>query len=100
MLTSCMAVHAMQCLNVHMMSHTHTYTHTTNVLDTLIARGVAVKQVRRQLQVVSMLGPAACLVVAASPLCAASPVAASACVTVGLGLSALSLGTPRGAQNL
>lgn len=60
--------------------------------DTLIANGVGVKKVRRQLQVVSMVGPAACLVIAASPLCAGSASAASASVTVGLGLSALSLG--------
>lgn len=39
-----------------------------------------------------MLGPAACLVLAVSPLIGASPSVASSLITLGLGLSALSLG--------
>ena len=39
-----------------------------------------------------MMGPAACLLLAVSPAVGASPATASALITVGLGLSALSLG--------
>ena len=44
------------------------------------------------LQVVGMLGPAGCLLLAVSPAVGASPALASSLITVGLGLSALSLG--------
>ena len=44
------------------------------------------------LQVVGMLGPASCLLLAVSPAVGASPALASTLITVGLGLSALSLG--------
>ena len=59
--------------------------------DKLIARGWPIKRVRRSLQTVGMLGPAACMVVAASPLTDGSPAAASAWITLGLGLNALTL---------
>ena len=39
-----------------------------------------------------MVGPAACLLLAVSPLVGASPATASALITIGLGLSALTLG--------
>ena len=58
--------------------------------DALIARGVPVGLVRKSLQTVSMVGPAVCLVLAARP--GVSPGEASNLITVGLGLSALSLG--------
>ena len=44
------------------------------------------------LQVAGMLGPATFLLLAVSPLVGASPAIASACITAGLGFSALSLG--------
>ncbi len=47
---------------------------------------------RRTLQTVGMLGPAACLLIAVSPITDGSPSAASAWITVGLGLSAMTLG--------
>jgi len=50
-----------------------------------------VKRVRRVVQTVGMLGPAACMVAAASPLTDGNPTAASAWVTLGLGLNALTL---------
>lgn len=50
------------------------------------------KSSRPALQVVGMLGPAACLLAAVSPATGASAGAASALITVGLGLSALTLG--------
>ncbi|KAI8469007.1 MAG: major facilitator superfamily transporter [Monoraphidium minutum] len=56
--------------------------------DRLIASGWGVRRTR----VVGMLGPAACLLAAVSPLSGASAAAASALITLGLGLSALSLG--------
>eukprot|EP00887_Chlorella_sp_A99_P007577 scaffold28.g7577.t1 len=59
--------------------------------DKLIARGWPVRRVRRTLQTVGMLGPAACMVAAASPLTDGSPGAASAWITMGLGLNALTL---------
>lgn len=46
---------------------------------------------RRVLQTVGMLGPAACMLVAASPLTDGDAAAASAWVTLGLGLNALTL---------
>jgi len=60
--------------------------------DTLIARGFRVRTVRVGLQVVGMLGPAACLVAATSPLSGGSQEAGSLLVTAGLSLSALTLG--------
>jgi ACS family sodium-dependent inorganic phosphate cotransporter len=60
--------------------------------DRLIQSGYSVKSVRRWLQVVSMLGPAACLLLAVSPVVGPSPEVASAIITEGLGLSALGLG--------
>jgi ACS family sodium-dependent inorganic phosphate cotransporter len=51
-----------------------------------------VRQVRVWLQVVGMLGPALCLLLAVSPVVGGSPVMASSLITVGLGLSALTLG--------
>jgi ACS family sodium-dependent inorganic phosphate cotransporter len=60
--------------------------------DRLIASGWSVRGVRVVLQVIGMLGPAACLVLAVSPVVGASPAIASSLITVGLGLSALSLG--------
>ncbi len=59
--------------------------------DKLLQRGWPVKRVRRVLQTIGMLGPAACMLVAASPLTDGDPGAASAWVTVGLGLNALTL---------
>jgi len=58
--------------------------------DGLIARGIPVLTVRRVLQVVGMVGPAACLLSAVDPSVSAE--GASAVITVGLGLSALTLG--------
>lgn len=62
------------------------------IADKLLTRGWPVKRVRRVLQTVGMLGPAACMLVAASPLTDGDPGAASAWITVGLGLNALTLG--------
>ena len=59
--------------------------------DRLLARGWGVRRVRRVLQTAGMLGPAACMLAAASPLTEGSPAAASAWVTAGLGLNALTL---------
>lgn len=53
---------------------------------------LAPPKVRVGLQVVGMLGPAACLLLAVSPLVAGSASAASFLITCGLGLSALTLG--------
>lgn len=50
------------------------------------------RRVRRVLQTAGMLGPAACMLAAASPLTDGDPGAASAWITVGLGLNALTLG--------
>ncbi len=61
------------------------------VADALLARGWPIKRVRRVLQTVGMLGPAACMVAAASPLTEGDPAAASAWITFGLGLNALTL---------
>jgi ACS family sodium-dependent inorganic phosphate cotransporter len=61
------------------------------VADALLSRGWPVKRVRRVLQTVGMLGPAACMVAAASPLTEGDPGAASAWITLGLGLNALTL---------
>lgn len=61
--------------------------------DKLIhTRGCSVRAVRVGLQLAGMLGPAACLMAAVSPLVGGSAATASALITVGLGLSALSLG--------
>jgi hypothetical protein len=51
-----------------------------------------VRRVRVMLQVAGMLGPAGCLLLAVSPAVGASPALASQLITVGLGLSALTLG--------
>ncbi len=59
--------------------------------DKLLSRGWPVRRVRRVLQAVGMLGPAACMLLAVSPLTDGSPSAASAWVTVGLGFNALTL---------
>lgn len=61
-------------------------------VDKLIASGWSVRQVRIGLQVIGMLGPAACLLLAVSPVVGGSPSVASALITVGLGFSALTLG--------
>jgi ACS family sodium-dependent inorganic phosphate cotransporter len=60
--------------------------------DRLIQGGWSVRSVRKWLQVVGMLGPATCLLLAVSPLVGPTPEVASAMITLGLGLSALSLG--------
>lgn len=60
--------------------------------DRLIASGWSIRSTRVSLQVIGMLGPAACLMAAVSPLVDGSPDAASGLITSGLGLSALSLG--------
>lgn len=60
--------------------------------DRLIAQGWPVRSVRVSLQLAGMLGPAACLMAAVSPLVGGSATTASALITVGLGLSALTLG--------
>lgn len=60
--------------------------------DRLLQRGFSVRSVRRVLQVVGMLGPAACLLLAVSPAVGASAGFASNLITLGLGFSALSLG--------
>ncbi|MEW5319083.1 MAG: hypothetical protein WDW38_010254 [Sanguina aurantia] len=65
----------------------------TGVLaDNLLTRGWAVRKVRVLLQVAGMLGPAACLLLAISPIVGASASTASNIITVGLGFSALTLG--------
>jgi ACS family sodium-dependent inorganic phosphate cotransporter len=51
-----------------------------------------VRRTRVALQVVGMVGPAVCLLAAVSPTTGAGAAAASALITVGLGLSALTLG--------
>jgi ACS family sodium-dependent inorganic phosphate cotransporter len=58
----------------------------------LTTRGWSIRSVRVGLQLAGMLGPAACLMAAVSPLVGGSAATASALITVGLGLSALSLG--------
>jgi ACS family sodium-dependent inorganic phosphate cotransporter len=60
--------------------------------DLLSRRGWSVRSVRIALQLAGMLGPAGCLLAAVSPLAAGDPGAASALITLGLGLSALTLG--------
>ena len=60
--------------------------------DKLLSRGWPVKRVRRVMQTAGMVGPAVCMLAAASPLTDGSPSAASAWITVGLGLNALTLG--------
>lgn len=63
------------------------------VADQLLTTGGwSVRSVRVVLQLAGMLGPAVCLMAAVSPVVGGSPEAASALVTVGLGLSALTLG--------
>lgn len=66
--------------------------HAGVIADKLLARGWPVRRVRRVLQTAGMLGPAACMLAAASPLTDGDPGAASAWITVGLGLNALTLG--------
>lgn len=68
----------------------HAYPFITT--DRLLAGGRSVRSVRRVLQVAGMLGPAACLVAAASPLTHSDASVASSLITVGLGMSALTLG--------
>ncbi|KXZ55720.1 hypothetical protein GPECTOR_2g1270 [Gonium pectorale] len=60
--------------------------------DSLLRNGWRVRTVRRVLQVAGMLGPAACLCLAVSPLVGASAGLASNLITLGLGFSALTLG--------
>ncbi|GLC40516.1 hypothetical protein PLESTB_000705400 [Pleodorina starrii] len=60
--------------------------------DYMIRSGWRVGTVRKLLQIVGMLGPAACLCLAVSPLVGASASLASGLITVGLGFSALTLG--------
>lgn len=61
--------------------------------DKLIARGWPTRTVRVMLQSVGMLGPGLCLLLAVSPLVGASQAGlASQLITLGLGLSALTLG--------
>lgn len=60
--------------------------------DRLLTDGWSVRSVRVGLQLAGMLGPAACLMAAVSPVVGGSPEAASALITLGLGLSALTLG--------
>lgn len=60
--------------------------------DYMISSGWSVRQVRVGLQVLGMLGPATCLLLAVSPLVGNSPVLASSLITIGLGFSALTLG--------
>jgi ACS family sodium-dependent inorganic phosphate cotransporter len=55
-------------------------------------RAKAVRKVRVSLQLSGMLGPAACLLYAVSPLAEGDAQSASAAVTLGLALSALTLG--------
>ncbi|KAJ9521589.1 hypothetical protein QJQ45_008921 [Haematococcus lacustris] len=62
------------------------------IADGLLNRGWGVRRVRTLLQVVGMLGPAVCLMLAVSPAVGASPTFASQLITVGLGFSALTLG--------
>lgn len=59
--------------------------------DALLSGGWPVIKVRRVLQTTGMVGPAICMIAAASPLTDGSPSLASAWVTAGLGLSALTL---------
>jgi ACS family sodium-dependent inorganic phosphate cotransporter len=58
----------------------------------MLASGWGVRNVRILLQVTGMLGPAACLVLAVSPAVGASAELASNLITIGTGLSALTLG--------
>ena len=60
--------------------------------DALIARGVQKRTVRVALQTVGMVGPAVCMLLAASPLVSDSAELCSALISVGLALSALTLG--------
>ncbi|KIZ02030.1 major facilitator superfamily transporter [Monoraphidium neglectum] len=60
--------------------------------DKMIASGWDVRRTRVLLQVVGMLGPAACLLLAVSPGLGIGATSASALITLGLGLSALTLG--------
>lgn len=60
--------------------------------DALLKKGWAVKKVRVLLQVAGMLGPAACLLLAVSPIVGTSASTASSLITIGLGFSALTLG--------
>lgn len=60
--------------------------------DRLLKAGWNKRRVRTLLQVVGMLGPAACLLLAVSPAVGASASMASKLITVGLGFSALTLG--------
>lgn len=60
--------------------------------DWMLRNGWQVGTVRKALQVVGMLGPAACLCLAVSPLVGASASVASNLITLGLGFSALTLG--------
>lgn len=60
--------------------------------DKMLQNGWNVRNVRIMLQVTGMVGPAACLLLAVSPLVGASPSLASNLITVGLGFSALTLG--------
>eukprot|EP00191_Tetraselmis_sp_GSL018_P011763 CAMPEP_0177597806 /NCGR_PEP_ID=MMETSP0419_2-20121207/11931_1 /TAXON_ID=582737 /ORGANISM="Tetraselmis sp., Strain GSL018" /LENGTH=527 /DNA_ID=CAMNT_0019090047 /DNA_START=239 /DNA_END=1822 /DNA_ORIENTATION=+ len=62
------------------------------VADTLISKGFSIRRVRVALQVAGMLGPAVCLVAATSPATSGSAETGSLFITVGLGLSALTLG--------
>lgn len=62
-----------------------------SLADNLIARDWSVKTVRQVFQSVGMLGPAACLFLATSPLVSSSAETCSAIITIGLGLSAFSL---------
>ncbi|KAF8061950.1 AMY1.2 [Scenedesmus sp. PABB004] len=55
----------------------------------LTKRRWAVRDVRVLMQVAGMLGPAACLFAAASPLSAHSPYMATGLITLGMGMSAL-----------
>ncbi len=60
--------------------------------DSLISRGWSKRKVRITLQTAGMLGPASCLLLAVSPVVGGSATVASGLITVGLGLSALTLG--------
>ncbi|KAK9828817.1 hypothetical protein WJX72_002260 [[Myrmecia] bisecta] len=62
------------------------------IADKLLERGWHVRSVRRTLQLIGMLGPAACLLISVSPITDNSASLASAWITIGLGLSAFTLG--------
>eukprot|EP00892_Ulva_mutabilis_P000656 jgi/Ulvmu1/10591/UM065_0045.1 len=59
--------------------------------DSLIQRGIPIKGIRRWSQIIGMMGPAGCLLLAVSPAVEDSPASAAALITAAQGFSALTL---------